>query len=95
MDKDTAQTELKLASDMRGVYLHRKGGTYTVFSITLDEKSCEKMVHYHSHSNDSRWTRTLAEFSEVVEGRPRFWKVREATLEELFVATQILPVRSR
>lgn len=91
--KDDAQAALRSLPDLRGVYHHRKGGVYTLYSVSVDEGTSSTMVHYYSPSRDSRWTRTLADFTEEVEGRPRFWKVRGANSEELLVATGLFGVR--
>lgn len=89
--KDVAQAGLRSLPDVRGIYHHRKGGVYTVYSVTVLESDCEVMVHYYSHLRDSRWTRTLSDFTEEVDGAPRFWKVRDATREELLTAAGIDP----
>ncbi len=87
--KDEAQKALAEARDVRGVYKHRKGGTYVLYSVTVDEESLETMVHYYSVERGSRWTRPLRVWTEPVEGHPRFWKVRDATVSELLKAADI------
>ena len=91
-NKDDAQARLRDLGDVRGVYHHRKGGVYTVYSTSVDEPTGDLMIHYYSPSRKSRWTRTLLAFVEEVEGKPRFWKVRDATPEELIEAAGLASV---
>ena len=60
-----------------------------IYSITINENTMEPTVHYYSPAHDSRWTRTLADWTEEVEGRARFWWIREATMQELLDAADI------
>lgn len=92
MDKDDAQSQLRAVGDLRGIYRHRKGGVYTVYSTSVNEATGEVLVHYYSPARKSRWTRTLADFTEEVEGRPRFWKVGEGVVEDLLEAADLAHV---
>ena len=87
--KSEAQAALSKSEDIRGVYEHRKGGTYVAYSVTLNEKTLRPMVHYRSIERGSGWSRTMEEWTEQVEGRPRFWRLRAATRKELMWAAGI------
>lgn len=84
--KEEAQRDLARAMALCpiGVYGHRKGGTYAVFSHSVDETTLAPLVHYFSFEKHTRWTRTVENFLEIVDGAPRFRWVREATPNELF-----------
>ena len=73
-----------------GVYRHRKGGEYVVFGHTVDEATLAPLVHYYSLTKQTRWTRTIVNFVEDVDGRPRFERARDATSLELHVARSAL-----
>jgi hypothetical protein len=60
-----------------GVYRHRKGGTYIVFAHTINEDTLAPLVHYYSIERSSRWTRTIENFTQTVDGRPRFERIGE------------------
>ena len=46
----------------------------------------EEVVHYFSIVRCTRWTRTLENFFELVEGKPRFEYVGRSTQHQLLVA---------
>jgi len=69
-----------------GVYAHRGGGEYVVFNHSVDEATLVPLVHYISLAKGTRWTRTIANFTEEIGGRPRFWRVRDATSLQLHFA---------
>jgi hypothetical protein len=62
-----------------GLYMHRKGGAYIVFAHSLKEDTLDPLVHYWSIERRTVWTRTIADFIEVVEERPRFMRVRDVS----------------
>ena len=86
--KDTVQRHLPSLSGqcLPGVYSHRKGGVYVVYGHTVDEATLAPLVHYYSVAKGTRWTRTVDNFIEEVDGRPRFVRLRDATLDELLQA---------
>jgi hypothetical protein len=86
--KDDVQTKLSAiaAQCPIGVYVHRKGGEYVVYSHSLDEGTLQPLVHYYSLTKRTRWTRTVADFTEEVDGKPRFARVRPPTHLELYDA---------
>lgn len=90
-DKDIAQKGLAgyMASCPVGVYTHRKGGEYILYSHSLDESSLRPLVHYYSVTKANRWTREVVVWNEPVDGRPRFWFIRPATKDELILAAGI------
>lgn len=68
-DKDWAQAKLKECGVKPGqIYRHYKGGLYTVVAVSLKEDTMEPMVTYHSNVKESTWTRTLANFTETLQG---------------------------
>lgn len=83
--KPAAQELLNAASRSNplGVYRHYRGGEYVLFALTVDEATCAAvLVHYYSIERGFRWTRTLANWLEHVDGKPRFMWLREATKKE-------------
>jgi hypothetical protein len=78
--KDEAQRRLNEAAFLCpwGIYTHRKGGLYVVFAHSVDEASLVPLVHYFSLEKETRWTRTVENFLEDVEGKRRFQWVRSA-----------------
>lgn len=91
-EKDDAQEALRLARPLLGVYQHYKGPLYTLFCVSLDERTLEILVHYYSHEKRTRWTRTLQNFLEDTQrpmelaSVPRFVRVRDASYLELTIA---------
>lgn len=53
-------------------YRHRKGGTYRVMWVDVDEATGEPRVSYRSEGLGYVWNRPHANFVELVDGRPRF-----------------------
>jgi len=51
---------------------HRKGGIYRVMWVDVDEATGEPRVSYRSAQLGFVWNRTLVNFVEVVDGKPRF-----------------------
>jgi len=100
MQKDQAQELLEdIARDFKlGEYEHYKGGTYCVFAISINEATLEPMVHYYAYGKGTRWTRTLENFQEQVNGGngdapyvgPRFKFVRGAVNSDILHATGML-----
>ena len=86
-EKDAAQMFLRDVDAKTtcpiGVYVHRKGGTYVVYSHSVNEATLASLVHYYSVDKGTRWTRTVDNFVEEVEGRPRFERVSDVTDEML------------
>lgn len=88
-EKDMAQMSLTvgLGATRPGVYRHHKGGLYTLYSTSIEESSLTPVVHYYSHAKATRWTRTLANFFEMLPGdNPRFVRLRDVTSGELLAA---------
>ncbi len=69
-----------------GLYTHRHGGEYVVFTHTIHEATLQPFVHYFALDHGTRWSHSIADFTKVVEGKPRFWRVRDATPAELRIA---------
>jgi hypothetical protein len=66
--KDVAQAELAMSGISGGqIYRHYKGGYYCVVAVSLKEDTLEPLVTYHSNLTDTDWTRTLQNFTEMVE----------------------------
>lgn len=57
------------------VFRHYKGGLYTIVCLSVKEDTLEPLVTYRSIERGSVWTRTLQNWSEYVDGLPRFWPV--------------------
>jgi hypothetical protein len=66
-----------------GVYRHRKGGVYVVYGHSVNEATLRPLVHYYAMDNGSRWTRTILNFTEIVDGRPRFERFGDVSDEQL------------
>lgn len=90
-DKDFAQRRLAEATKdvPRGVYAHRKGGEYVLYSFSVHEASLRPMGHYYSLTKKTRWSREIEVWLEEVDGKPRFWFLREATRQEMLEAADI------
>jgi hypothetical protein len=91
-EKDEAQAKLAALDFKLGLYRHYKGGEYIVFAVSLNEETLEPLVHYYSLAKETRWTRTLDNFTSEVSNsgflrRPRFEFVREASGIDFFRAT--------
>ena len=50
------------------VYVHYKGGLYEIIARSIHEETFEQLVTYRSHEKNYVWTRTLANFTELVSG---------------------------
>lgn len=57
------------------VWTHRKGGRYAVTDVAVDESSLEVLIVYFSVDRGGTWVRRLSDWIEVVDGRPRFWRL--------------------
>jgi hypothetical protein len=69
--KDQAQAALTGCGIEAGqVYRHYKGGIYVVMAVSIKEDTLEPMVTYRSHRKRGVWTRTLANFIEMVPCNP-------------------------
>lgn len=53
-------------------WLHYKGDEYEVVCRSVDEVTLEHLVTYRSVALGHVWTRTLANWYELVNGQPRF-----------------------
>jgi hypothetical protein len=71
-DKSTAHEALEHAPKAGERYRHYKGGEYEVVCSSIKEDTLEALVTYRSLARGTVWTRTLANWSEMVEGVPRF-----------------------
>ena len=71
-DKDAAQKILKFIDCPLGKYQHYKGPFYWVFATSIDEATLAPLVHYESLTHGTCWTRTIDNFTEKVQGVPRF-----------------------
>jgi hypothetical protein len=101
-EKDKAQEGLKrvIAEVPLGIYRHCKGGIYTVYSHTIDERSMEPRIHYYSHEKKTRWTRSWENFTSAWDGSVvqswdqsrllRFTFERPASLHELLEAAGLV-----
>lgn len=74
--KDTAQKNLAGAPPCGSVWVHYKGGFYSIVRCSIEEATLQPMVTYHSNARNTDWTRPLEVFlgSVTVDGvkRPRF-----------------------
>lgn len=68
LQTERTTTEPRIGSCWR----HYKGGEYQVILRSIDEATLQHLVHYRSVERGSVWTRTLANWNELVDGRPRF-----------------------
>jgi hypothetical protein len=73
-EKDKAQLELLnvLHTFEFGTYVHYKGGKYMVTGLSVMEDTLDVLVHYCSLEKGTHWTRTYKNFTELVNGVPRF-----------------------
>lgn len=89
-DKNVAQRELYDVRFRLGAYRHYKGSFYIAYSVTVDEATLEPMVHYYSLDKKTRWTRTVKNFTELVDKDghkiQRFVWSYHASWQELAVA---------
>lgn len=64
-----------------GIYRHYKGARYRVIGTALNagnqHDSTEKVVVYVSQANLRMYTRPLTEFTELVNGVPRFERIAD------------------
>lgn len=68
---------------MRGRrYIHYKGGEYVVRFVTVDEATGVTLVHYQSLDLGYYWTRTRANFEEIVETGLRRFEPQPRWLEK-------------
>jgi hypothetical protein len=68
-EKNAAQAQLAVAAERCpvGLYSHYKtDDVYIVYGHSVDEATLAPLVHYYSVSRGSRWTRTIANFIEIV-----------------------------
>jgi hypothetical protein len=81
-NKTDAQLGLVVCGIRRGqVHKHYKGGYYSIVAVSIKEDTLEPMVTYHSNAKDCDWTRTLQNFTEMVE-LPNGEKVKRFTRVE-------------
>ena len=62
-------------------YIHYKGGEYVVVDVTVDEATGCDLIHYRSIDFSYRWTRTRANFEEIVESGLRRFEPQPRWLE--------------
>jgi hypothetical protein len=75
--KYEAQQLAALYGPMRGgVYRHYKGGLYSVVGTGVKEDTLEIMVAYISNSYGGLTFRTLDNWNELIDGKPRFERVQ-------------------
>jgi hypothetical protein len=74
-DKDGAQELLATGPQPGERYRYYKGGEYEVVCRSVREDTLEQLVTYRSAARGGVWTRTLENFFESVNGRPRFERV--------------------
>jgi hypothetical protein len=82
-EKDSWQKTLSTCAPALGLYRHYKGGLYVVFAMSIMEQDGALLVHYYSVIKNTRWTRPIDDFVELVDGKPRFEFVRKATVVEV------------
>ena len=72
--KDMAQRQAIGGPQPGEVYRHYKGGIYSIVARSIKEDTLEPLVTYHSNAKGTNWTRTLENFTEVVDAAigPRF-----------------------
>lgn len=63
------------APQVDSVWRHYKGGWYRVLSVGRHSETLEPMVSYTMASGDV-WYRPLSMWHELVDGKPRFERVR-------------------
>jgi len=79
--KDLAQAQTMGGPQPGDVYLHYKGGRYTIVARSLMEDTLTPLVTYQSQLKGTYWTRTESNFSETVEANdgsgpvPRFRRI--------------------
>lgn len=72
-DKGALAQELLTTGPQPGqVYEHYKGDRYEVVCRSVKEDTLEQLVSYRSLKYGYVWTRTLENWQEAVNGRPRF-----------------------
>lgn len=76
-EKDLAQAKLEALEFPLGLYKHYKGPEYWAIAVSIDEETLKPVVLYESILHGTLWTRTMANFTELVvldsgETKPRF-----------------------
>ncbi len=87
-DAQAALRDLAINACPIGVYAHRKGGTYVVYSHSVDESTLAALAHYYNVIDGTRWTLTVESFIKEVAGRPHFERVGDVTDEMLVRARE-------
>jgi len=81
--KAIAQQALDTGIEPGGVYRHYEGGLCVIVAVSLDEATLTPLITYRSSARGTFWTRTLANFTEMVDWgqpstlMPRFQRVWE------------------
>lgn len=70
--KTDAQNLLSTGPQPGEFYRHYKGGEYEIVLRSVKEDTLEQLVSYRSIRYGGAWTRTLENFTELVNGKPRF-----------------------
>lgn len=85
--KEAALEALKHAPPLGSLWRHfRNGHLYTIVGHSIIERTLEPAVTYVSHADQVRWTRTIADFRQIVANDkgdlvPRFSLVLETRAE--------------
>lgn len=81
MDKNAAQSQrLHGEPSECQKYRHYKGGIYEVLQRSVKEDTLEPLVTYRSVETGGIWTRTLANWNDVIDGQPRFAPLGKETV---------------
>jgi hypothetical protein len=75
--KDLAQRQATGGPLPGEVYRHYKGGIYSIVCRSIKEDTLEPLVTYHSNAKGTNWTRTVENFTEMVDATigPRFTRL--------------------
>lgn len=80
--KQIAQEQSHFGPQPGQIWRHFKGGLYSIVCRSVKEDTLEPLVTYHGNAHGTNWTRTLANFTEVLchsaeypGGGPRFKRV--------------------
>jgi hypothetical protein len=49
------------------IFQHYKGGLYVVVALSIKEDTLEPMITYRSNKKRTYWTRTIANFLEMID----------------------------
>lgn len=80
MNKEISHPTDNLPDVQPGLYLHYKGGIYSVLFTARHSETLERMVCYKSEIYGTHWSRPISEWHKPIDGtdRPRFKETKDS-----------------